>query len=205
MDKSLKKLNRAELLELLVALSEEYDDLVDENDRLKKMLMSQRLPRSTKVGSIAEAALQVNGFFEAAQRSADEYLREIKHLRNELATRVDGPSRIAVDSELAVARQNERQAREQWKRIGDELTRTQGELDAARMELKRVQTELERTQAKLKQARSGSDATQVQGQVFRAGRGHGAGAKSSKSNPASTAEIFGRARHSRPAAEGGAS
>lgn len=85
MDKSLKKLSRIELLELMVSLSQDYETLAAENAKLKKMLSQQRLPRSTKVGSIAEAALQANGYFEAAQRAADEYLREIKHLRDELA------------------------------------------------------------------------------------------------------------------------
>lgn len=95
MDKNLKKLSRVELLELMISLSEDYEALADENNRLKKMLSVQRLPRSTKVGSIAEAALAANGFFESAQRSADSYLREIKHLRDELAQRVSNQSKAA--------------------------------------------------------------------------------------------------------------
>lgn len=71
----------------MVNLSEDYEELSAENARLKRMLASQRLPKSAKVGSIAQAALQANGYFEAVQRSADEYLREIKHLRDELAIR----------------------------------------------------------------------------------------------------------------------
>lgn len=87
MNRDMKKLSRVELLELMVELSEDYDELSAENARLKKMLASHRLPKNAKVGSIAEAALQANGYFYAAQRSADEYLREIKHLRDELALR----------------------------------------------------------------------------------------------------------------------
>ena len=95
MDKNLKKLSRVELLELMISLSEDYEALADENNRLKKMLSVQRLPRSTKVGSIAEAALAANGYFESAQRSADSYLREIKHLRDELAQRVSAQGQAA--------------------------------------------------------------------------------------------------------------
>lgn len=87
MDKSLKKLSRVELLELMVDLSDECDELIAENNQLRRALSQQRLPRNAKVGSIAEAALRANGYFEAAQRSADEYLREIKYLRDELALR----------------------------------------------------------------------------------------------------------------------
>ncbi len=85
LDKRLKRMSRVELLELMVNLSEDYEELSAENARLKRMVASQRLPRSAKVGSIAEAALRANGYFESVQRSADEYLREIKHLRDELA------------------------------------------------------------------------------------------------------------------------
>lgn len=89
MDRSLKKLTRVELLELMVNLSEDYERLSIENERLRKAAKSQRLPRSAKVGSLAEAALKANGYFDAAQRSADEYLREIKTMRDELVSRTN--------------------------------------------------------------------------------------------------------------------
>ena len=110
MDKNLKKLSRVELLELMISLSEDYEALADENNRLKKMLSVQRLPRSTKVGSIAEAALAANGYFEAAQRSADEYLREIKHLKDELAKRAEAQSPAAMGAQAYAAQQAGRQA-----------------------------------------------------------------------------------------------
>lgn len=121
MDKNLKKLNRAELLDLMVGLAEDYEELADgyealarENERLKKELSTRRLPRSAKVGSIAEAALQANGYFEAAQRSADEYLREIKRLRDELTKRSDARelNRELADN-VAAARQAENRAQAQ--------------------------------------------------------------------------------------------
>lgn len=93
MDKSLKKLNRLELLQLLLKASEANEALIAENDALRKESESQsRLPRSAKVGSIAEAALQANGYFEAAQKSADDYLREIKRLRDQMAAHAAGQS-----------------------------------------------------------------------------------------------------------------
>ena len=110
MDKNLKKLSRVELLELMISLSEDYEALADENNRLKKMLSVQRLPRSTKVGSIAEAALAANGYFESAQRSADEYLREIKHLKDELAKRVESQNHTAMGAQAASMQQAGRQA-----------------------------------------------------------------------------------------------
>ena len=98
MDTSLKKLNRLELLELLVQLSEDNDYLKAENEHLRQTVASRSaMPHATKVGSIAELAMRTNGFFEAAQRSADDYLREIKRLRDQLAARAaaEGLSREA--------------------------------------------------------------------------------------------------------------
>lgn len=88
MDKSLKKLSRLELLELMVKLSEDNDALMSENMGLRQALDERpRMPQAAKVGSIAEFALQTNGFFEAAQHAADDYLREIKYLRDQIAAR----------------------------------------------------------------------------------------------------------------------
>lgn len=88
MDKSLKHLSRLDLLELMIKLSEENEAITAENEQLRKMLaVKPSLSRATKVGSIAELALQANGYFEAAQRSADDYLREIKRMRDQLAQR----------------------------------------------------------------------------------------------------------------------
>lgn len=88
MDTSLKKLSRLELLELMVQLSEDNDYLKAENARLRQAYASRpAVSRAAKIGSIAELAMRTNGFFEAAQRSADDYLREIKRLRDQLAAR----------------------------------------------------------------------------------------------------------------------
>ena len=106
MDKSLKKLSRIELLEVMVSLSEAYEEQFNENKFLRKELSAQRrsmreaqrLPRAAKAGSIAEAALQANGYFEAAQRSADDYLREIKRLHDEFAQRNEAQAaQLAAD------------------------------------------------------------------------------------------------------------
>lgn len=88
MDNDLKKLSRLDLLEILVSVSEENEALTAENVRMKRELAaSPRYQRATKVGSIAELAMQTNGFFEAAQNAADDYLREIKRMRDQLAAR----------------------------------------------------------------------------------------------------------------------
>ena len=75
-DKNLKKLSRAQLLEILVQQAERIDELEEELDRTKEELESRRI-KLEKAGSIAEAALLISGVFEDAQRAADIYLRNI--------------------------------------------------------------------------------------------------------------------------------
>ena len=73
----LKKLSRSDLLQMLI-------EQVKENDRLKSELEEKdRLLRDRQIkiqecGSIAEAALKLNGVFEAAQAAAQQYIDNVK-------------------------------------------------------------------------------------------------------------------------------
>lgn len=113
MDKNLKKLSRVQLLQLMVQLSEDRDALVAENAELRKRV-EERPPVATsmKVGSIAEAALQANGYFESAQNAADEYLREIKRMRDQVASRV-GAMNAGQAQQAQQAKQAQAQAAQQ--------------------------------------------------------------------------------------------
>lgn len=71
-DKELRRLSRAELIEILYALQKQNEQLTEQNRQLAGQLEDRRL-RMREAGSIAEAALQLNGVFEAAQAAADQY------------------------------------------------------------------------------------------------------------------------------------
>lgn len=71
-DKELRRLSRAELIEILYALQKQNEQLAEQNRQLAGQLEDRRL-RMREAGSIAEAALQLNGVFEAAQAAADQY------------------------------------------------------------------------------------------------------------------------------------
>ena len=75
-DKELRKLNRGELLEILLVQSKEIDKLNGELEELKAQLEKREITLA-QAGNIAEAALQLNGVFEAAQAAADQYLHSI--------------------------------------------------------------------------------------------------------------------------------
>ena len=76
-DSALKKLRRSQLLELLLAVTEENEALKRENKELNRRLNEKTITMQN-AGSIAEASLRLSGVFEAAQSAADRYLSSIQ-------------------------------------------------------------------------------------------------------------------------------
>ena len=74
-EKELKKLNRYELLELLVAQGKKLDRLQAELDEANAELERRKIAVDSS-GSMAEAALKLNGIFESAQNAAEQYLEK---------------------------------------------------------------------------------------------------------------------------------
>lgn len=77
--KDLKRMSRSELLQMLLAL-------IEENERLKAQLedasthLDNNQVHCDHVGSLAEAALQINGVFAGAENAAQQYLQYIKDI-----------------------------------------------------------------------------------------------------------------------------
>lgn len=78
-DRELKRLSRAELLELLLEKSRENERLRAQLEEAKEQLASRTI-QLANAGSIAEAALQLNGVFEAADRAARQYLDNVRRI-----------------------------------------------------------------------------------------------------------------------------
>ena len=76
-DKELRKLTRAELLEMLISQGRDVERMRQEIDELKQQLADKSIAIENS-GSIAEAALKLSGIFENAQKAADQYLLNIK-------------------------------------------------------------------------------------------------------------------------------
>lgn len=85
-DKELQKLKRGELLELLLEQSKENESLkkqieeLQENTKSLQEKLADRKIELEKAGSIAEAALQLNGVYAAAEASAKQYLDNLELL-----------------------------------------------------------------------------------------------------------------------------
>ena len=82
-EKDLKKLNRYQLLELLIVQTDRADKLQAKLDIAEKQLENQELQISS-LGSIAEASLQLKGVFQAAQDAADMYIDAAKKRAQEI-------------------------------------------------------------------------------------------------------------------------
>ena len=69
-DREFRRLTREDLLDIIYELQQKTQRLEQENETIRKQL-SDRTVKLENAGSIAEAALALNGVFEAAQAAAD--------------------------------------------------------------------------------------------------------------------------------------
>ena len=84
-DKEFKRLNRAQLIEIIYQFQMKVDTLTEQKQELERELADKRL-RLNNAGNIADAALEINDCFRSAQNAAEQYLNEIKAIREETET-----------------------------------------------------------------------------------------------------------------------
>ena len=82
-EKELKKMNRYQLLELLIFQTQRADKLQEKLDTVQEQL-SERNIEVSSLGSIAEASLQLSGIFRDAQEAADMYIAAAKKRAEEI-------------------------------------------------------------------------------------------------------------------------
>ena len=122
-DRELRRMHRAELIEILYALKQSEDQLKAQNAALTAQLQDRQL-RLEKAGSIAQAALELNNVFAAAQAAADDYLHSVQ------ASLADTDA--AAANTLSQARSEARRILEQAQ-ADAEQKRTQTEADCKAM------------------------------------------------------------------------
>ena len=81
-DKKFKRLSRAQLIDIIYQFQLQIDKLTEQNKELERKLADKRL-RLRNAGNIADAALEINDCFRSAQNAAEQYLNEIKAVREE--------------------------------------------------------------------------------------------------------------------------
>ena len=107
-DQELRKLSRKDLLELLISQGRERDTLQAELEQVKAALKNRQL-HIEQAGSIAEAALQLNGVFEVAQAAAQQYLENIRqrseHIEEACANREAACAQMEAETRNRIDRQ----------------------------------------------------------------------------------------------------
>lgn len=81
-DKEFKRLNRHQLIDIIYQFQLQVDQLTEQNQALEQALADKRL-RLEQAGNIADAALAMNDCFRSAQNAAEQYLTEIRTIREE--------------------------------------------------------------------------------------------------------------------------
>lgn len=76
-DKELKHLSRMELIDIIYELQKQNEENAAQLEKLQAALEEKEL-HIENAGSIAEAAVQINGVLEAAQAAADQYLLSVR-------------------------------------------------------------------------------------------------------------------------------
>lgn len=107
-EKELRKLSRSDLLELLIHQSKQVQLLQDKLTQAEAALQNRELIIN-QAGSIADAALQLNGVFEAAQAACQQYIDNIKQLSERqasLCAQLEEESRQRAEQILAQAKKN---------------------------------------------------------------------------------------------------
>ena len=82
-DKEFRKLKRGDLIAIIYEYQKKQEELVKEISELREQLESKKL-KINKAGSIAEAVVGLDLLFETAQKTADDYIEQVK-LANEEA------------------------------------------------------------------------------------------------------------------------
>ena len=106
-DKEFKRLSRPQLIEIIYQLQIQIDKLVEQNQSLERDLEDKRL-RINNAGNLAEAVLEMNDCFRNAQNAAEQYLNEIKIMREETEAereRILAAARAEAEKIIAAAQE----------------------------------------------------------------------------------------------------
>lgn len=76
-DKEFRKLRRSDLIEIIYEYQKREEALRAEIASLKEQL-SDRAMKLKDAGSIAEAVIRLNALFETAQKTADDYVEQVR-------------------------------------------------------------------------------------------------------------------------------
>ena len=77
-DKEFKHLKRSDLIYIIYEYQKKQEELIKENEELREKLKEKEM-KISNAGSLAEVAAKLNGLFEAAQQTADDYMSQLEN------------------------------------------------------------------------------------------------------------------------------
>ena len=119
-DKDLQKLKRIELLEILIEQGKTIERLEQELAEANKKLEAKNM-NMTEAGSIADAAMQITGIFEAAQSAAHIYLDNVQQMERTTKERCDEMERETLEKCQNMIVEAEKAVEEKWTDISKRL------------------------------------------------------------------------------------
>lgn len=126
-DRDLRKLSRRDLLELLVQQEQQKEILEARVAHLEERLNNRSI-EIDNAGSIAEAALILNGVFENAEKAAAQYLENIKHcseqqesIYNRIVSEAEQKAKAIINNAEIEKQQEMEAADAYWKELSNKL------------------------------------------------------------------------------------
>ena len=125
--RDLKRLNRKELLEMLVEQGHEVERLQRELTETQAKLNDREI-RSEKAGTVAEAAFSLNGVYDAVEAAAKQYLENIE-MRSR--SQKDTADQIIADATMEAAAIRSAAQKEATELIGEAQAEQKRRMDKA--------------------------------------------------------------------------
>ena len=121
---NLRKLNRQDLLELLLQARRENERLQQEVDGLHEKYENMNF-NVEEIGSIADASLRLSGVFEAAQKAADQYIQNVQLNYREQVEETDRlrEEYEAMSAEMEDMQRQRQQIEEETRQYCEEMIR----------------------------------------------------------------------------------
>lgn len=128
----LRKLSRADLLEMMLAVTKENEQLRKSMDHMKQQL-ADRTVSVESCGSLAEAVLKINGVMEATQAACDQYVQNIQERfanQKQICSRMEEETKQHCEQMLVQAQAQAQQMLAQAGELVAQAERHAGELVA---------------------------------------------------------------------------
>ena len=119
-DKDLQKLKRIELLEILIEQGRTIECLEKDLAEANKKLEEKKL-NLANAGSIADAAMQITGIFEAAQSAAHIYLENVQQMEKTTKEKCEAMERETVEKCQNMIINAEKAVDERWAEISSRM------------------------------------------------------------------------------------